>query len=200
MLRFKLGRMKIGISIWFASFFAIILFVSDNSVLLYCLLAMICHELGHFIVMLAAGCSVRGFYLLFGRLVIVPTRPISHSRHEILVLGGGIAANILCLLVFTFAGNVQAALINLAIAAYNALPAGELDGGAILLGILSRRYLPKNAHTIHLVISFIVSLLLLTAGFLMLIRGYKNVTAIFSGIYIMAQSIKNMTWKRRIQA
>ena len=196
MLRFRLGKVKAGISIWFTAFFAVILFVSDNSVLLYGLLAMMCHELGHMAIMVVVGCPIRGFYLLFGRLIIVPGRRISHSWREIPVLAGGIAANLLCMLIFMFAGNSVAALINLAIAAYNALPAGELDGGAILLGTLNRRYMPKRAYTIHLVVSLLISLLLMTAGFLMLLNGYKNMTALFCGIYIMVQNIKNLTFDK----
>lgn len=192
MFKFKLGRVKVGISIWFAAFFAIILFVADNTILLYGMFAMMCHELGHFIIMALSGCPARGFYLLLGRLVIVPARRISYSQHELPILAGGIAANVLCALIFAAYGNMAACLVNLATAVYNALPAGELDGGAILLALLGRRFMPKHAYNIHIVISIIISLLLMTAGFIMIMRGFASAPVLFCGIYIMAHSIKNM--------
>lgn len=196
MLQCRIGRMRVGISIWFAAFFAVILFVNDNAVLLYGLLAMVCHELGHFAVMLAVGCPVRGFYLFMGRLIIVPGRHIELSGGALPVLLGGVAANAICAAVFGLHGNAVAALTNLFIALYNLLPAGQLDGGAILLHLLNRRMLPKRAYLTHLWISFAVSFLLLTAGIFLLLRGYRNGTFLFSGVYLLAQNIQNMRYTK----
>lgn len=194
MLRFKLGGIQIGISIWFAAFFAVTLFVADNMFILYGIFSMICHELGHFVMMWAVGVPPRGFYLLMGRLVIEPSRNMTLSFGEVPVLLGGIAANLLCACIFGAFGNRAACIINLFIAAYNALPAGQLDGGAVLLHVLSKKLTPKRAYTIHLVVTFLVSFLLLVAGGLMLLNGYQNASTIFSGSYLMAQNIKNMRY------
>lgn len=193
MLKFRLGHIKAGVSIWFAAFFAVIFFVGDNSALLFGMLAMFCHELGHFVVMALCGCPVKCFYLLLGRLIIQPARRIK-GRAELLVLLGGIAANLLCALIFALCGYATACTVNLLIAAYNALPANGLDGGAILQIVLCRRMMPAKAYTLQIVISFALSLILLVAGFLMLFRGFQNATVLFAGIYIAAQNINNLRY------
>jgi len=196
MVTFKIGRFRIGISIFFAAFFAVIIFVSENTLLLYGIFAMLCHELGHFVAMLLSGCPARGFYLLLGRLIIVPARGIAMRRAELPVHLGGIAANFFCAAIFLALGNVTMCLTNAVIAAYNALPAGELDGGAVLMYFLNRTLTPKKAHAVGLAASFAVAFVLFTAGFVMLLKGYANPTLLFSGIYITAQNIRNIRYTK----
>lgn len=193
MLKFRLGRVKIGVSIWFVSFFAIIFFVADNSALLYGLLAMACHELGHLIVMMLCRCPIKRVSLLLGRLVIEPARRL-RGKAEFPVLLGGVAANLLCALLFALDGNMLACAVNLLIAAYNALPAHGLDGGGILQIALCRRMMPSKAYKWQVAISFVLSFLLLAGGFLLLFRGYQNPTMLFAGIYIAAQNINSMRY------
>jgi hypothetical protein len=194
MLRFRLGRLRVGVSIWFAAFFAVVFFMSDNALLLYGLLAMLCHELGHFAAMALAGLPVRGFYLLMGQLVIVPARRLVYTPAELPILLGGVAANLLGAALFGLWGNARGCAVNLAIAAYNALPAAGLDGGGALLALLSGICAPRRAYAIYLAASFGVSFLILAAGFALLLRGGASAAALMLGVYLTAQSVKNMRY------
>jgi len=198
MIKFRLGRVKAGISIWFAAYFCFLFLMPDNAFLLSAMMAMAIHEAGHFLMMGLFGVPVRGFFLLLGRLVIVPAAGNIEQRREVPVLLGGVLFNLIFSIAFACFGCPLASQSNLIVAVYNMLPAGDLDGGALAMLFLNTKYPPRKAYTAHLILSFSVSFALLVTGFLLMLRAKKDTTVFLCGLYITAQCVANLSEGRRV--
>ncbi len=154
-----------------------LLILLDGSVLaILPLLAALCHELGHLVVMLALGAPVREIELtLFG--AEIRTTPLgTRTGGTIAVYGAGAAVNLLSAAVIlllphrSFEAEFFAAC-SLSLAVLNLLPIRSLDGGCILEAALLQ-LTPTHTTAILDAVSFVTLILLwLAAVYILLICG-----------------------------
>lgn len=180
MIRARLRGIELAVSFWFLAAVALFAVAERGALMLYMLLPIAVHELGHLLVMATLHVRVRAVRCTL--LGIDIRRESGHTLSypaEIAVVLGGASANALLALglhLFCFASMRMRFLVaaNIAVAIFNLLPIGDLDGGQ-LVGLLCARFFPPDAAR---VISRVAGLLVLAClfgfgAFLMMIR-YPN--------------------------
>lgn len=91
--------------------------------------AVLCHELGHLLILYLLGIELRGIRIGLGGACIM-AGPLSYGR-ELLTAVAGPGVNLILAAIFLHRSPVTA-LVNLALLGYNLLPFYPLDGGRIL--------------------------------------------------------------------
>ena len=197
-LTIPLLGLRLRLSFWFFALVAFALLLERQVLLWYIVLPIVVHELGHFVAIALCRVGVREIHLTPVSLRIV-TRTRAHTyRKDILIAGAGIAANlILALALYLFAFQSLRTMLmiasNLAVAAFNLLPVGNLDGGK-LAGLIFARYLePRAAHNSRAIVSFIVLAPLSCLAGLLLLRG-ENFTLALICAYLIAVTVAD-SWK-----
>ncbi len=180
-MAFKLGNLQVYLSFGFFAVLAGYLLLDRTGTGSAVLGAVAIHEAGHLAAMKLWGGRVvyLGFYP-FG--VLLEKRGFLPLWRECAVYGGGIAANLL-------AGTLCGALgcrgtflyANLALALFNLLPVGRLDGGVLLRLALDSRF-PRQARCLELGIGFFILTPLFAGGLLLLPRG--NVSLLATACYL----------------
>jgi len=185
-------NVRLRLSFWFFALVAFSLRLERQVLLWYIVLPIVVHELGHLLAIAFCRAGLREIHLTPVSIRIV-TRAVTHSyRKELIIAGAGIAANLILALwlrLFAFQSLRTMLMIvsNLAVAAFNLLPVGNLDGGK-LAGLFFARYLePRAAHTAGAALSFIVLLPLSCMAGLVLLRG-ENFTLAAICVYLIAVS------------
>lgn len=177
--------------------FLTIAYVMDTEgMFLYVLASSLLHELGHLGMMFVCGAKLRrvewsgfGFLLRFDGLL--------PYTHDALIAAGGVMMNLLT--AFFFAQTAEytayaaemclAAGVNLLMGLFHLLPALPLDGGQVLLALLSCRLPEDWAREIVRRISLAIGVGLLIFGVYILIKTRYNISIlalcglIFGGTY-----------------
>ncbi len=193
MLSFRIGGTTVSFSVWF--FAALCVWISTGGRTVLCtVLFMFAHELGHLLAMLAVGQFPAQVTLIAGRFEIVPREKLTRRQDEFVVLSAGIAVNLLLAALMWLAGQPDFCAANLALALFNALPAGDLDGGRLFRLLLERRLTARTVVVTHGVTSFAISIAVMCVGFLVLLRNALNPTVFMVGVYIFVASFKNIRY------
>lgn len=188
----RLGRIEISCG---AVAVAAILFYCDrDGVAPWLLLACTLHELGHWWAIRALGGKVRSGRLscVGAELHLSPATPLSPQKLTLaalagpamnLLLAGGsafLARRGLGVRLYLFAG------LNLGLAGFNLLPAGRLDGGRALTGVLCWMGKEELAERVTQVGSFtMVVLLFAVGGMLFWQSGGRNFTVILAAFWML---------------
>ncbi|MCL2578984.1 MAG: site-2 protease family protein [Oscillospiraceae bacterium] len=193
-LTIPLVNVRLRASFWFFMTLALFaIFVERHLLLWYIALPIVVHELGHLIAM--AACNVRVTEIHFTPVSLQIRgggRGVSHGK-ELAVALGGVAANLmtaLCLWLFAFQSMRTILLIaaNLAVAAFNLLPIGNLDGGRVV-EILCERYLtPEAARRVSLLVNFLALVPLSALSVYLFLDGGNFSLALVCG-YLAVQII-----------
>lgn len=197
MLAFRLGKLELEISIWFAAFFAVLFLDVDRALLGRCLSFMVVHELGHLVPMVLFSNPPKKIGLYLGRIEIEPRFSLGLSRsREAVILIGGIAANLVAAGVVYLAylktgGGYDLVAINLTLAAFNALPAGSFDGGRALRLVLEALFEYTLAEKLARSVSFVTAVCMLCFGIIGLARSLANLTFIVLAVYVIVVTLKN---------
>ncbi|MEG2676524.1 MAG: site-2 protease family protein, partial [Oscillospiraceae bacterium] len=152
------------------------------------------HEVGHLSAMLLCKKRVESVSLFTGRLEIKPCTNLLTNREAIIILISGSSVNLLLAVLFSALQMKNEMLINLMLGIFNLLPAGELDGGRIFRLLLESKLSENIANAITLALSFLISVILMSFGFLILFKSVMNPTLLIIGIYIFVTTIKNIRY------
>ena len=140
----------------------------------YCLSAVIIHELAHLALAAYFRTNVTGIKIsLYDIEIVEKSRHIIDYKNDLIITAAGPLANFV-LFAYYYHFDIKFAWVNLFIGAFNLLPAANLDGGQILYLILSRRFTLKTTANIVIVITICVSALLFFAGILVLFESKYN--------------------------
>lgn len=189
--------MKIRVSLLF--YFSAVLYVALGKAdfLFSYLTAVVLHELSH-----AAAAKRCGFVMNELRLMpygaaIVGDVSDATPGEEIKIALVGPAVSVLIALITAAAWwlfpvsypYTQAfAEINICLAAVNLLPVFPLDGGRVLLGVLSRRLPRKKAYSIMRVVGIVVAVLL-SAAFVVSCFFGANATLATMSVFLLASTL-----------
>ena len=122
----------------------VLLLALSGRVLVWFLLACLVHELGHIAAIRLLGGQMRDVTLTGVGAVLQPTRLLTYREECLVALAGPAASFLLALLAAAWGrrfGGGDAYLLSglsLALAVFNLVPAGPLDGGRFLGALLSR--------------------------------------------------------------
>ena len=177
-------RIKIGFLL--IVMLALFSFYDRSGTLLLALLSALLHEMGHVLAAQLCGLGVKELeFMLFG-IKMVLKKPLSLVliKPKLFVLSAGAAVNIILFILFSFLSYKTAALINLATAIFNLLPAKTLDGGRILLEILNLKFDPSLSEKISDIVSLLFSALLFIMGAFVLCYSGYNLSLVITSIYL----------------
>lgn len=200
----RLGRIEISGS---ALVVAAALFYFDrDGIMPWLMLACLLHECGHWWTIRALGGKVQSGRLscIGAELKLSPAYPLTPGKATLAALAGPVVNLLLAVgsgflarrglgvRLYLFAG------LNLGLAGFNLLPAGQLDGGRALAGFL--RWIGREALAEKVAWggSLVVTALLFLAGALLLGQSEgRNFTILLAGFWMLGTSF-GQGWKERI--
>lgn len=149
------------------------------------LAACAAHELGHVAAIRLLGGGIRGMRLTAVGAELILSRPLGYWQEGLAALAGP-GANLLLALFFSgFEGCSVFAGLNLALAAFNLLPVGRLDGGRALYCALALLAGPGPADRVGGWLDCLCTAGALGAGaFLAVRRG--NITLLLVAFWLLA--------------
>lgn len=147
------------------------------------------HELGHFFVIRLIGGDVKQIRLTAVGAEMVLSRPLGYWQEGISALAGP-GANLLAAL---FCCSSEQTLIfsglNLVLALFNLLPAGQLDGGRALYCTLALLAGPDAAMRTAACLDCVSTAGVLAAG--LILAGYcRNITLLLVGFWLLAAFVR----------
>lgn len=190
----KIRRCRVRISVYFAVLVACMLVLDSTGLAALALLCALLHEVGHLCVLFALNIPVEEISLrIFGTEIVVRENYRVGYGREILVSLAGPAANCLVALLGWAAAcagfyprQMQLlAVFNLAVALFNLLPIGSLDGGRALECLLCMRLSCAAAQRVCDIVSAVALFPLAGAGVLALSATGYNVTLIVAAVYLL---------------
>ena len=151
----------------------------------YCLTAVIFHELAHLALSAYFKTSVTGIKIsLYNIEIIEKSRHIIDYKNDLAITAAGPLANFV-LFAYYYHFDVKFAFVNLFIGAFNLLPAANLDGGQILYLFLSKRLSVKTTSNIITIITICLSALLFFAGIMVLFESKYNFSLLIICFYLI---------------
>ncbi len=193
MLRFRIRGTTVCLSVWFFACLSVWTIMGSSKVACT-VLFLFAHEAGHLAAMLARGNQPAQITVVAGRFEIQPGTELVRRKDEYLILSAGCMVNFALALIFWTLQKPEFCFSNLALGCFNALPAGDLDGGKILRLVLESKTPARKAAILHGTVSFAISIMVMCVGFLVLLRNTLNPTVFLVGIYIFIASIKNIRY------
>lgn len=190
MIRVRFGNIEVFFSFWFFAVIAAILVAGRETLALYLLLPVAIHESGHLIAM--AICRVRVESVAFTAFSIDVRRSApataGYARDIVISLGGAAANLLAALLLYLFAFQSLRVMlllaVNVAVALFNAIPIGSLDGGQVLRTVLERRGDLERAYKVSRICSFLLLIPLFAAAIFLLLRGEGNLSLLLACLYL----------------
>ena len=189
-MKTRLFGINISFSFWFFALITVFLTVGRQQLALYFILPVVIHECGHIIAMFFCGIGIEAVsFNAFGIDIQRKLSTTSSYAKDIIVSLGGIAANLVtAVLVYTFAfASVRTMFfisVNIAVALFNAMPVGNLDGGQILEYILAHRSGPERARKISGIFSLLLLIPLFALAILLILRDFANISLLIVCIYL----------------
>ena len=143
------------------------------------------HELGHILVIRLLGGNIKGVRLTAVGAELVLARPLGYWQEGLSALAGPGTNLVLALAFGGTAGGLTFAGLNLALALFNLLPVGRLDGGRALYCTLALLAGPGTADRAGICLDCLCTAGTLAAGlFLALVRG--NITLLLVAFWLLA--------------
>lgn len=194
-MRFRIKGTEIYLSFWFFAAAALFTAVNAAAFSLYILLPVVIHELGHLAAMAACGAKISAVrFTAFGVEIEKPKAArLSFARGIIISLAGITANLVLAAGLYIFAFHSMRVMllvaVNIAIAGFNLLPVGNLDGGEVVRAFCERYMRPGLAYNLSRAFSFITLVPLFAASIFMLLRPERNFTLLLVSVYLLVDII-----------
>ncbi len=191
MISFKLSGAEITFSFWFFAVMAIFFAFCPAALIVYAALPVAVHELGHIAAMVLLKVKIRSVRLTaFGIELVKDKSRYPGTTAEIAVSLAGAAANLAVaglLYAFTFQSMRSMLMVsaNIAVAVFNLLPVGNLDGGEAAKIICGYFFRPGLAYTISRIFSLLALAPLFAAAIFLLLRPERNFTLLLVCIYLL---------------
>ncbi len=187
-MNFNILGVKIKISYLLISLLALFSLFDKTYLALSAFFAALIHESGHILSAALLGAGVKELaFMPFGiRMRLKIPLDMLHSGKKIIILSAGCVFNLFCFVLFSLLSSriTDTALIHLVTAIFNLLPSGTLDGGRILLEILSLKLSYRTAERILSVISLFSSAVLFLLGAAVLIKTGYNISLLITSVYL----------------
>lgn len=189
-LTLRLGRLRLVFDFWFFAVIACLALLNRQALLLYLILPVLIHELGHLLVLACLRIPVAEVHFAPASITIrTRAAHLSYPR-ELAVACAGVAANLLAAFflwrtAFLSMRTMLMIAANLAVALFNLLPAGRLDGGQILRCLCDILFPPHVARNISRIVSFLILTPLFALSVLLLLRGVANFTLFLCCVYLV---------------
>ena len=193
------GKREYSVSGGFGVLLAILLFMDEQNIVPWALLACFIHEMGHVLAIHMLGGSVQSFRLSVIGAEIVPTRNRLFSYQEELVIAasGPLISCIAAIMGAYFAGGYHYEKtflfcgLNLVAGLFNLIPEGPLDGGRMLKILLFKRYSLQKGEQIYQCITALFSISLLSLGIFHVFKLGGNLTLILTALWLLAGVRRN---------
>jgi stage IV sporulation protein FB len=195
------GKQKVSVSGGFGILLAVLLFLDEQNIVPWALLACFLHELGHLFVIYLLGGTVQAFHLSIIGAEMIPARKRLFSyTEELMIAAGGPVMSFVCALLIAFfakryGGSETIFLfsgLNLVAGLFNLLPVGPLDGGRILKILLLKRSF-QEGERLYQFISALLSVAMIWLGFFHVFQLGGNVTLLLTGIWLLIGVRRNQT-------
>lgn len=192
-MNIKLFGIRFNISYPFVAIITLLIINDEKGIVICCLLASFCHEMGHIFAMRFFGTKVEKIGLsVFDISIIDVGSAYRGFIAEIIITLAGVFVNIvlflLCCIVYN-SYNIYIlkyfAIANLTLGIFNALPVDSLDGGNAFEMILRRNFSDKIVYFITLAVSILVVIPLGFFSFLILLNSPYNFTMLFATMYLI---------------
>lgn len=199
---------KIGIP--FLSLVTLTLILDKSGKFIWCLFAMLIHELGHIFCMMSQHKKLRKMqFCLFDIKIIDSEGTLRSYKDDIFLMFAGSFANFLTALLFCIINCVLrkeflniCIVENVLIGIFNLLPIDSLDGGQILLIFLKINLDEKKATSLGRIISIIFLLPVTIMGVCLLLKSRYNFSLFLVSIYLFVRFFlsdnKYMRWSIKI--
>lgn len=181
------GDFLFGIKIRYS--FILFVFVSvisfDYDLLISAFSCMLIHEMGHMVCATLIGYKICYLEATADGLSIV-TEKAEHSCHSVMICAAGPLANLLCSLLCIFWGGSLKSffvLINLSLGLFNLFPVSFLDGGKILISILSEYLHPKTVYRIKSLVDSLLLFALWCVGIYVFLFANSHSISLFLSVY-----------------
>lgn len=186
-MHWKIGSVYFEITFGFFAAIAVFLLFDRSGLLLWSLLCILLHEMGHLIVMLLFGCHLYRIVLEpFG--IKIEERSVCRSFiKEAVVLFAGPAANLLLFFILyaIYGRNLPiVGIISLLMGVLNLLPIGLMDGGRMLENLFSAILPYQKVRLICDVVSILFWVPLFVLSILMACHANHNFTLLLLCIYL----------------
>lgn len=185
MLRWKRVEISAGALLLGAALY----YLDEQGVLLMAFCACALHELGHWLVIRALGGRVTALRITcVGAEMRLSARCPLGCWQQIAAALAGPAVNLLAARMAAGLGTEGAycfAGLNLALAAFNLLPAVQLDGGRILWCILALLTSEERAERLLRVLSSALAVGLVLGALLLLWQGRGNLTLLITAVWLL---------------
>lgn len=158
---------------------------------LFCVIAVIIHELGHLSAMIYYGYMPDKITISPFEIKIVNySRQIKSTRENFFIVFFGPFVNFICFILFYLLYLINSnffvpfAAANLCTCLFNMLPAMSLDGGQLLYILLCKRFSEKTAERVVFFTAVLVLVPLTAVGFIVLLNSKYNFSLLFVCVYI----------------
>ncbi len=189
-MKFKILGTEVYISFLFCAVFCFMLAIDRTSLVVPTFFAVFIHEGGHLLAMWASNCQPKAIRLIPTSVQVV--RAFSTKRYgEVAITICGPAANLVVFasllanyLIFDSTQSLKFAILNLVIAAFNLLPVYGLDGGNLLIILISKFTDVYKAESIVKVITVIFALIIFLLGVYLWVSGTVNISVFIVAVYL----------------
>lgn len=158
----------------------------DRSLLVpLALTACAAHELGHIFIIRLLGESIKGIRLTAIGAELMLARSLGYWQEGLCALAGPGTNLLLALSCCNFQGGLTFAGLNLALAVFNLLPVGRLDGGRALYCTLALLAGPETADRVGRWLDCLCTVGALAAGLFLAVLG-ENYTLLLVAFWLLA--------------
>lgn len=191
-MTFFLNKIKISINFPAFCIMTLIILLSKSDTLFWGLLAAICHELGHIIIMMINNNIPSSISINLFDIRITEKSTCQYYVKDILTLLAGPLVNLiififLLIININLKGEFMICFMNenLILCLFNLIPIYFLDGGKILHILINRHKNCMVADKILKTISFSILIILSIIGFYILMASKFNFSLLFISIYLI---------------
>jgi stage IV sporulation protein FB len=185
---------EVSASFWFFAVAALFAVACPPALMVYALVPVAVHELGHLAALMVFGVKIREARLTAFGIGLQKAEGGKALGAELAVSLAGAAANVAVAAgTYFFAfRSVRAMMLvaaNVAVAAFNLLPIGSLDGGEAARLLCGYFFKPGLAHALSRAFSFLALVPLFAAAVFLLLRPPRNFTLIVLCTYLLVDII-----------